>query len=87
MNGPNNMEIKYEGNNLKLEWIYSITRFQHETKLSGTITQFIINLNTTILSLANIRKVLFIYQDNITGQCHMTTSEPDMEPVWNMKQY
>ena len=77
MKGPSNMEIKYEGNNLKMEWTYTITRFQHETKLSGMITQFIINLNTTILKMGNIRRVLFLYKDKTTGQFCFTTTEPE----------
>lgn len=76
MKGPSNMTIKYENGHLKLEWIYTITRFQHETKLSGTITQFIINLNTTILKTGNIRRVLFLYKDS-TGQFCFTTTEPE----------
>lgn len=76
MKGPNNMEIKYEDGHLKLEWVYTITRFKHDTKLSGELTQFIINLNTTILKMANIRRVLFLYKDS-TGQFCLTTREPE----------
>ncbi len=77
MKKPDNLEILYENNTLRLEWQYSITRHTHKTQIANTTTQFVINLNNTIQQLAKIRRVLFLYQHE--GVFYLTTAEPEDE--------
>ena len=60
---------------------YKVVAHTHSThKMGGkegiTTTQYIIPINNTLKELANIRQVLFIYENHILNQICITTKEP-----------
>lgn len=73
------MEIKYQNNELYIQYQYQIRPHTHSTNKMGgtegiTTTQYLMPLSTTLKEMTNIRQVLFIYNHNNTT--HLTPQEP-----------
>lgn len=77
MKKPTNMKLFYneEKEALGIEWTYSITKYTPKTKIPSNKTQYIINLHNMILTLGNIRRVLFLYEQN--NEYFLSTTEPE----------
>lgn len=79
------MEVRYDDEKLSIVWEYKITKHTHKTKIDK-ITQHIVGLNSALVNLAKIRKIVFIYKNPLSNDklYHMSISEPLVDEYYTV---